>query len=519
MTIANVVFTEGFDQYGPVGQPGLGFGSTALALMSAGEWTSGTWGNAQIAAPLVGSGFSFYCPFGASTNGQLKRDMGVNYNRAVGGIWIKTDAYPDRTYLFITISDSAGNIQGGVGLTSSGQIVLVQNGGATVVATSTALGLGTIHHVTWDFVCTDTGAYNIYLDNTSFGSGTGDFKASTISTWRSIQVGNSSGTSTAHLNWTLDSLWVGDDSGDPLLTLPVVETDFPSGDSAVAFTVGAAAVGFWEPLTGQAAAPGANELYLRRIVCPAGGATITTINGYMQATSAGAKFKGVVYPDSSGTPNAQSLLASASSDTVGATANAVVSSTLATPYAMTGGSAYWIGFITDTSVSNWVVDGTSASATAVKAAATYTSGPPATCPTTAATNTWCIFGTLTGVNNNTFEVNLNPTPNLLGGDYTYVTSGTVSAEDLYTFPNLAITPAAIHCVSIKAYLKIATAGVRTINVQGKSSTTDSTGSLAAVQPTVSYQWYGSYFQLDPNGSIAWTAANVNAFKGGYKIAS
>lgn len=521
MTIANVVFTEGFDKYGPPGVTiGAAYPATALNELFAGEWQSGNTTGLRIGAPLVGSGGSFYCPFGASTNGQVKRDMGVNYTRAVGGIWIKTDVYPASTSYFITIFDSAGNIQGAVGLTTSGQIVLAKNGGATVIATSTAIAQGSVHHVTWDFVCSDTGAYAIYLDNVAFGTGTDDFKASTIASWRSIQVGNPSGSSQGHLDWTLDSLWVGDDAGDPLLTFPVVETDFPNGDSAVAFTIGAGAVGFWEPLTGQSAAPGANTVFLRKVVCPAGGAVFAGINAYMQATSATAKFKAVMYADSSGTPNGQTLLASASADTVGTTGNVVMSSSFATPYTATAGAAYWIGFITDTSVSVWVTDaGTTGG---VKATATYTSGPPATCPTTAGSNDYCIFATLTGLTTNAYELSQNPTPAFLhttASDFSYVTSGTASTEDLFTFPNLAITPSAIYSVAIKPYVRISAAGVRTVTANLKSSTTDATGSLAATQPLVTYQWLGSYFLTDPNTSAAWTASGVNASKGGYKIAT
>lgn len=519
MTIASVIFTEGFDKYGPPCPLNSVFSAATLSSLFSGEWdTLALGGTVTLVAPLIGTGCAIKMVQGSSTTSTLKKDLGVAYGRAVGGIWLKIDALPDRQYNFLTFSDPSNNIQFGLALTATGAIALTQTGGATVVVTSPILGLGTVHHLTWDVTISATGAYNVYLDNVSFGSGTGNFKASTASTYRFVTLGCATGSSTGSQNgWNFDSLWLGDDTGTPLLTFPVVETDFASGDSSVAFTVGAGALGWWFPTVNATNAPGANQLYLRKVTCPAGGATMTGVNAYMGATSAGAKFRAVLYADNAGTPNAQSLLASATSDTVGATALTVMSSAFATPYAMTGGTSYWIGFITDTSVAIYEAD---AGVTGVKAANTYTSGPPGTCPTvTTGQNNWCLWGTMTGVNNNHAEVGNNPTPNFLGGDYSYTTSSTVNAEDLFTFPALAVTPTAIHAVAIKGYLRDSDAGVRTVTMNLKSSATDSTGSLAAVQPITSYAWKGSYFLTDPNGSIAWTTSNHNAATGGYKIAS
>lgn len=526
MTVAAVAYSEGFDKYGPPAPISSVYSASFLSNLFAGEWQSVIFGSGAVSlvAPLIGIGAALQIAQGSSTNGTLKRDMGVSYSRAVGGVWLRIDALPDRSYLILTFTDSAGNTQGGIGVNSSGQLFLaIQSAAAqgtaagSIVATSVALTTGSVHHVTWDFVCSDTGAYSFYVDNNLVESGTADFKASTISSWRSIQLGQPTPSVSGSLHMTYDSLWVGDDTGTPIMTMPVVETDFPTSDNSVHFAVGVGALGWWAPTVNVSNAPGANELYLRKVTCPAGGATITAVSAYMAATSAGAKFKAVVYADNAGTPNAQSLLASASADTVGATSLTVLTSTLATPYAMTGGTSYWIGFITDTSVAIWEADG---STTGVKAANTYTSGAPGTCPTvTTAQPDWCLWGTLTGVTHNFYEVGQNPTPCFMGGDFSYNTSSTSGDEDLFNFNILSITPSVIHASSVKAYLRDSDAGTRTITLNMKSVSTDSTGSLAAVQPITSAQWYGSYFQTDPNTSAAWAASDLNIAPGGYKIAS
>jgi hypothetical protein len=520
MTTANVILMDGFDKYGPAAPLGTVLTTAQITALLTGEWntvglTSGA--TVSIVAGLTGRGQAIRFDQGSSNSSFLKRDTGTNYTRAVGGLWFQLPAYPDRQYNMVTFYDNLGAIQGGVGVNSSGQIVLTQNGGATAVATSVAVAVGSTHHVSWDFVCGDTGAFSLYLDNTLVASGTGDFKNTTVGSWRSVQLGVVTGSSTGSAKFIFDNFYVGDDTGTPFLTMPVVDTEFATADSAVQFTVGAAALGSWFPTVTTTNAPGANELYLRKVTAPAGGASITAINALMAATSGAAKFKAVVYADNAGTPNAQSLLASASVDTVGATASTVLTSTLSAPLALTGGTSYWIGFITDTSVAMFVAD---ASTNGVKAANTYTSGAPGTCPTvTTGQNDWCIWGTLTGVNNNTFEVNQQPTPCFYGGDYSYVTSSTVSNEDLYTFANLGASASVIYATSVKAYMRDSDTGARTVTLNTKSSTTDSTGSAAATQPLATYQWMGSYFTTDPNGSIAWTATNLNAAKSGFKVAS
>ena len=72
-------------------------------------------------------------------------------------------------------------------------------------------------------------------------------------------------------------------------------------------------------------------------------------------------------------------------------------------------------------------------------------------------------------------------------------------------------------MAVKGFLRDSDAGARTVTLQTKSSSTDSSGS--AFTPSTTYQWFGSYWANDPNGSVAWTVTNLNNALDGYQVNS
>jgi hypothetical protein len=205
---------------------------------------------------------------------------------------------------------------------------------------------------------------------------------------------------------------------------------------------------------------------------------------------------------------------SSGSTVVGTTAGTAVTLPLTTPQSLSAGTAYWLGFMTDTALSLPLLD---TAASAYRATATFTSGAPGTAPAmTSGTATWMIWGNLTAVSSaNYYEVNQQPVP----GAASYVFDATVNHEDLYNFGALSSSPANVYAVAVKGYIQKSDAGAKTISLRMKSSTTDSGGSSTGQAPATSYGWMTSIFATDPNGGIAWTGTALNAATSGFKVDS
>jgi hypothetical protein len=102
------------------------------------------------------------------------------------------------------------------------------------------------------------------------------------------------------------------------------------------------------------------------------------------------------------------------------------------------------------------------------------------------------------------------------GDTDYVQGSNVGDTDRYDFTNLSSIPATIDAVQVVAFAQKTDAATRAIALQVKSGATISDG--ANLSLAVGYQRFERLLTSDPNGSIAWTGANVNALQGGPKIA-
>jgi hypothetical protein len=254
-------------------------------------------------------------------------------------------------------------------------------------------------------------------------------------------------------------------------------------------------------------------MYLKKITIPTGGGgTMQSVSIIPQATSAGAKNKGLIYADSAGLPGS---LLSGGNEVVGTTASAVLTLALTTPQAVVAGTSYWIGYMTDTSVA--IFQATNSPTDDWEKTNTYASGPPNPAGTgTSTTFTRLVaWANITGVTTNWLE-NAAQVPFGAMGDYSYVFDSTVNHEDLFGFNALAITPSTIYTVGVFVFNKDSAAGARTVTLNMKSSGTDSGGG-SFTPGNAQYQWNWNYYAQDPNGPVAWTGTALNAALSGYKI--
>lgn len=113
---------------------------------------------------------------------------------------------------------------------------------------------------------------------------------------------------------------------------------------------------------------------------------------------------------------------------------------------------------------------------------------------------------------------VDETPNAANDDTDYISSSTAGQESRFAMGNLAATPSAIHGVQVRYRAKKTDAGDRTMRALINSSATESTGNTRGL-PTA-YRWfYGDFFPLDPNGSVAWTDTTINALEVGVEVVS
>ena len=525
-----LIFMDGFDKYGPTGTQTANSGGNSfpsspslITLLQAGEWTVanndasfGVFDKICVADPLstTGQSLSFV---GTSNGGSLHLDktLTTNYSRLIGGFRFQYNL-GEGAQPYFKLRDTT-TAQCSVVFLMSGHIALYtgEGSGGTLVATSsTLIGVSATHYLEFDITFGSSASYQVWLDGASILSGTGN----TISTANSYANAISffqAGSNTSV--FTFDDFYLFDTTGSTnnaaLLTSPRIETHFPTGDSQTQFANNGSVIGTDYDITpnNQRDDPGANTLFLLQVT-PAVNMTLDSVACMPSASNGAANFTAVIYPDSGGSPNGQSLIASGTQVT-GATAGTAVVGPFGSPPSLTGGTPYWIGFITDTDLQLYRTDLTSPG---VKATNSYGSGAPGTCPSmTTGEPHWQMWGNCTGSAVNWVSENLNPQI----GDLSSVTSSTVGNEDLYSFPALSTVPTAIYAASVKGYVRKTDIGSRTVDLRMKSSSSDSAGSNAGQAPATSYQWMGSYFETDPHTSSAWTYSGINAAVSGVKVAS
>jgi hypothetical protein len=516
MAVPDYIFTEGFDKYGPPGEINI-----QTNIVAWGEWSSllvnGSFSAITLVAALSGPGQALSIAEGGSSgNAVLSKTVPGNFPRIVGGYTFKVATLASGTAQGITFSDG-GTDQLSIGINVAGQIE-VRRGSqfAALIATSAqSVSAGSVNYLAYDVTFSAAaGIVKIWLNNTltSINLTGQNTKVSANAYMNSLRIG--AGTNVNAYNITFDHFYfwgflAAGGSELPALTTPIIQTDFPNGDSAVAFTFGAGVLGNAFMTTTTTNAPGANRLSLRKYTPEVSG-TLTAINLIPGATSAGVKNKPVLYSDSAGAPN---TLLSTGSEVVGMTAGTALNLPLTTPQTVTAGTQYWLGFITDTSVALNLSD---AGTLGYGAANTYTGGAPGTAPAmTAGLSSWLIWGTVTGVSSNWGQVDKNPALGTLSYNY----SSTVGNEDLLTFPALAVTPTNIYSAAIKANVTRSDSGARTVDLRMKSGATTGSGNTTGISPALSPGIIGSYFPVDPNTGVTWAPSALNASTGGLKVAS
>jgi hypothetical protein len=496
-----ILFMEGFDKYG-----GVNSNSTAVvALLTAGEWTSGSASAVSIAPGLSATGYAFVTGAGSTI---ITKTLPASYSRLVGGVRFSSNLASTAGIQFIDAASS----QCGICINAAGTIA-VRNGpynAGTVLGTSAAsISANTTHYLEWDITFGNSANYQLWLDGLSILSGTGDTTATANNSASGFSINGAGGVIS-----TWDDLYLFDTTGGTnnsvLLTSPRIETTFPTSDSAVQFGFGAGILGSNAARVTTTNAPAAGSLVLRRFT-PTVACTLASVTIMPGATSAAANYRGVAYADSAGAPGA---LMSSGTQVTGVTSGTAATLPLTTAQSLTAGTQYWIGFINDTSVVLAQSDG---ALSGYRAANTYASGAPGTAPAmTSGQASWLLWGNLTGITgNNWYEAAQQPPP----GAYSYTFDATVNHEDLYNFTPLSVTPATVHAVALKGFAAKSDSGAKTVSLRVKSGGTDGGGTNTGQAPGTTFGWLASYFPTDPNTSAPWTGTNLDAATSGFKVDS
>jgi hypothetical protein len=494
-----VLFTEGFDKYGGINSNV----AAVVALLTAGEWTTTAGTVWQIVAGLSGTGYAAQI----GSNSSITKTLALSYGRLIGGIRFQSTLAATSGISF----QDAGTAQAGITINTNGTIS-ARNGGfaaGTVLATSTAsISANTTHYLEWDFTFGNTGSYQVWLDGVSIlGPTTADTTTTANNTSNGVLLGSSlNGT------LTLDDLYFFDSSGTTnnaaSLTSPRIETQFPTADAAVQFSIGAAILGTNTSRGGSNINTAANQLRLRAFT-PSRAMTLNSISFLPAATNATINLRPVVYADTAGVPGA---LLGTGSTLVGMTSGTPVVLPLTTPQNLTAGTQYWCGMMCDIAVTTGLT-GLESATTDRTATSTFSSGAPGTAPAMTAAAGTIIWGNVTGTGANYYEVSQNPA----AGANSYVYDATVGHEDLYSFPPLSTLPSNIYAVAVKGNLSKSDAGAKTVSLRTKSGATDSAGTNTSIAPGTSFAWASSFFERDPNGNVAWTKTALDAAQSGVKV--
>ena len=511
--MAALVLCEGFEKYGMVG--------VTSGIFLTGDWQFTGTGAFGLVSGLSANGIAMQI---GNSAGILTGNFPAAQSRVVGSLRFRCDSpnlISGSVYIQLRNSTTANC---SLMLPSSTGVIELRTGttGGALINSGGLIALGTIHSISWDITLGAAGAYSVYLDGVLLFSGTGN-TGNGLTTSNNIQILNIS-----NATGTVDDIVVVNPA-DPnynssiLTSCPVVETKFPTSDDTplqfridgnVIWPDGGAYQGVYSTasqLVSQTT-PGANFLFLERTI-PVVNCTIGSISAVPSANSGAAKMRMVIYTDSGGVPG---TLMSSGVEIIGATNTVVVTGALNTPQALTAGTPYWIGFITDSSFAMQVVE--SSLLIARKIANTYTSGPPSTAPAmTGGQSVIRFWGNCTGASTHYTSIGLVPQ---LGLPTSQLSEITIGEEDLFGFPALTTSGiSTIYGVGVKALMAKSDAGSRAINLNLKSGSTDSTGSLTGQVVSQTPQWYRSFYDLDPNTGAAWSVSGVNGSKSGFSIAS
>lgn len=519
-----VVFIEGFAKHGPAlpSAGNLGRGGTTMDMANQSflkDWTSMSIGNGQIGIVQGAQGGNskalkfFYSNLSTASVG---RALPQNYSRLIVGFRMNMSGSSQSNSASSVYFQDAGGNQCLISLDQNGRITFWRGNNSTNLYTSAPLALAS----TWHYFEVDVtfhgsaGAFQIWLDGVSLVHLTGQ---------NTIGTGNAYANAVLFLSYSCQTLYQDIYLFDATGTTnnaargdSVVQTLLPTADTAQKnFTPTAYAVGPSMRGTSTTNTPGANQIMVVPFR-PEVNCTLASVGFTPNTASTTAKMKGVVYSDASGAPG--SLLSDGTEVTATVVGTPAVLP-LVTPQALTGGTQYWIGFYSDTSLNLLVSE--DVNNVGQRKANTYTSGAPAG-PLTAMTtaqNTWQMWGVATGAVSNYALGDQQPGA-LVGSLFDtvgFVQSGNVNDEDLYAMSDLTGNPASIGCVQVTALASKDAAGTRTVDLRLKSGATESSGSKSGFGVGTSPQQILTVFETDPATSAAWTVAAVNALTAGFKV--
>lgn len=103
------------------------------------------------------------------------------------------------------------------------------------------------------------------------------------------------------------------------------------------------------------------------------------------------------------------------------------------------------------------------------------------------------------------------------GDTTHIASTTAAQESRFTLSALPSSSSTIHAVQARLKAKNENAGVRTVRSLINSSATEALG--ASFVPDTAYKWSRDLFTVDPNTTVAFVDAGVNALEAGVEVVS
>jgi hypothetical protein len=499
------VFLEGFDKYGPPGTQNY------VSLLTQGEWTTQYLSTPGIVAGLSATGYALQLQ--GNDKQFLSKTLSSSYSRLIGGFRFSASLFVQNYPVpgGITFMNGGSALSAVVINPNSGTISVMSgtNEGSAIATSLASVTSNTTHFLEWDITFGASGSYTVWLDGVQILNSIGNTGGASCN---GIVIGSAVFNGNNMPLIIYDDLYLFDDTTSfnnaALLSNPRIETQWPSSDSQTQWTNAGNMLGSNYSATGNTSAPGANTLYLRKFQAPVACA-LQSVSCIPEATAGAPNFKGVLYADSSGSPG--SLLATAAQVT-GTTAGATLTSSFSSGQNLTAGTYFWIGFITDTSVSLQETDTTTSG---VSASNTYASGAPATAPSMSTGQpSWNMWGDCTGATTNwESESQISPP-----GNPSSIASSTVGNEDLYGFPALTHSPNLVYSVAVKGHASVDISGTRLLTMQTKSGGTDSAGSNSTgTQPTTSYAWVESYFDADPATGAAWTVAAMNLALGGPKV--
>jgi hypothetical protein len=265
MAAPDFEFIEGFDKYGPPGE------TNWATHITQGDWTSVlSTSECFLTTALSGTGAALFFRRNSVpiSTYRLFKTLPANYARTLGGFCFSLSQV-NSGVVGIEFFDGASQ-QVGIRINVTTNTISVTRGaiiGGTVLGTSVeSVAVSTVHYLEYDITFHNTtGIVKIWLDGvlTSINL-TGQNTRATANNFfngiTGIVIENSGSTALTVDHFYVWSYTASGGTETPALTNPIVETQVPSADSAVAWTPTAGVLGTAFQTTGNVSSPAANSL-------------------------------------------------------------------------------------------------------------------------------------------------------------------------------------------------------------------------------------------------------------------